>query len=102
MQHTSQMKAEQIARLYTQHHGWQGRSGGWIYDTDGKPILQGYWHLSEILIELGVIEEGVGIHWSKEKELTPFTNDLSRISVSMATRIRNLFNKSRGYKQEAT
>lgn len=46
---------DNAARAYARVYGYTGRPGGWIYDRDGKPIVQGYTALGARLIRAGRI-----------------------------------------------
>ena len=33
---------ETAAKIYAVVHGYEGRNGGWIYNAEGRPIVQGW------------------------------------------------------------
>lgn len=60
---TWEMDAEELARVVADHQGWEGRDGGWIYTTSGKPIVQGWSRLADRLVARHVIVVGKGVNW---------------------------------------
>ena len=70
MKPTFQQDISELGRTFAAHHGWQGKSGGWIYDHNDRPFVQGYWALGEILAALGIVEVGKGIHWRAQHAVT--------------------------------
>ena len=83
MKHTTQMTAQDLARAYARHHGWIGTRSGWIRDTTGDPIVQGYDDLATGLTRLGILEPGVGIMWCEER--TRYAGDGSKVAGSLRT-----------------
>ncbi len=46
-----------LARVIAQHLGWKGSWGGWIHDTNGKPVCQGWRALTQKLERRGWIKD---------------------------------------------
>lgn len=62
------MTAIECAKAIAQHLNWQGRQGGWIYDAQGKPLIQGWFGLAVQLKRLGwIVCRGSNCHidWRK-------------------------------------
>jgi len=64
MKHTATMTPEQLARTWAAHHGLKGHKGGWFYDPTGRPIVQGWRDLTELLERQGAILPGRGVDWA--------------------------------------
>lgn len=60
---TWRMAPVELARVFADHFGWAGRSGGWIYDQNGRPVAHGWASLASRLAALGWIQRGVGVNW---------------------------------------
>lgn len=60
---TRRMNAEQLARVWAEHFGYQGRQGGWIYDDRGRPVVQGWAGFAARLADRGYIRTGEGVNW---------------------------------------
>jgi hypothetical protein len=58
------------AKAWAKEFGYQGRSGGWIYDTSGKPFVQGWGSFAEYLRRNGRIGQGSdGLWYVLDREL---------------------------------
>lgn len=60
---TSRMTRPELARVVAEHNGYLTGPGGWIYNTQGRPICQGYAALAERLGSALVV--GRGIDWRR-------------------------------------
>jgi len=95
---TWEMDSTELARVVAAHNGWKGEQGGFIRDTDGLPIVQGYWTLGEILQEMEIIEPGVGVHWRRQSiRALAKSNHPTDISLELARRVRARFARQRGW-----
>lgn len=65
MDTTTSRGAARLARAWAEHFGYKGKPGGWIYDDNGRPVVQGWAGLAQRLIARGYIEPGVGVHWRR-------------------------------------
>jgi hypothetical protein len=50
-------------KVWAAAHGYKGAGGGWIYDPSGKPFIQGWESLAEILKRRGDIALGSDDNW---------------------------------------
>jgi hypothetical protein len=50
-------------RAWAKVHGYEGRQGGWIYDPQGSPVVQGWWNFAQIQKRKGNIAEGADDKW---------------------------------------
>ena len=66
---TWKMTSEELARVYADHHGVTARVGGWLYDSDGRPVCQGWSTLANYLAGYEVTIVGVGVDWAKDRRL---------------------------------
>lgn len=55
--------AEQLARAWADHFGYQAKRGGWIYDDKDRPVVQGWASFGQRLRARGYITPGVGVNW---------------------------------------
>jgi len=96
--HTARMSAARLARAYAAHHEWRGTRGGWIVDREGRQLVQGWTNLTGLLVGLGVIEEGTGILWGRERALTPDSPSPVDRGRRMGTRLRAAHYRARGWR----
>jgi hypothetical protein len=60
---TGRMTAEQLARVWADHFGYQAKAGGWIYDDRGRPVVQGWDGFVRRLVVRAYIQPGTGVNW---------------------------------------
>jgi hypothetical protein len=66
---TSQMTAEELAKVWAAQRGFYSQEGGWVYDPSGEPVKQGWYAFAHYLAFLGHIKVGRGINWAKSQHL---------------------------------
>jgi hypothetical protein len=69
---TWQMSATELARVWADHFGYEGRPGGWIYDPRGRPVAHGWDEFTARLQRRGFIVRGQGINWRASGETPRF------------------------------
>lgn len=76
---TWKMSETELARVWANHNGIEGKPGGWLY-LNGKPICQGWFTLGRFLARRGIIEVGKGVHWMRSTQMgnTKILNQLPR------------------------
>ena len=62
---TSQMTAEELAKVWAANRGYYSQEGGWIYSSDGTPVIQGWHAFARRLINHGDIRVGTGLNWRR-------------------------------------
>ena len=91
---TSEMTPREMARVVADWHGWT-EDNGYIYANEpylthrqrgDQSIARGYDLLALVLHRLGIIEVGVGIHWSKQHEIAG-SKDAIQICSVVADRV---------------
>jgi len=96
---TWEMTTEELARVVSEHNGWKGQRDGFIRDTDGVRVVQGYSMLGSILEDMGVIEVGKGVHWRRQRiHSLASTVHPEDISLELARRVRTRFVQRKGWR----
>ena len=60
---TWEMKPRALARVFGEHFGFAGRTGGWIYSPEGRPVAHGWDQFAQQLQRRGWIRVGSGVNW---------------------------------------
>jgi len=69
---TWQMTTQELARTWAAQNGVTARTGGWLYDSRGRAVCQGWDVLAAYLHRRGVIvanTKGAGVNWRRADQL---------------------------------
>lgn len=66
---TSQQDKIALAKQFARERGYEGRTGGWVYNAAGAPVAQGWAAFADRLVAKGWIVLGKGIDWPKSEGL---------------------------------
>lgn len=62
---TWRMNGTDLAKVFAAHFGYAGRTGGWIYDSNGRPVAHGWQAFAAQLTRRGWITVGQGVNWRR-------------------------------------